>query len=261
MRLHEKVIIVTGSTMGIGEAVARRCVAEGAKVVIHGLERELAASIATTLGPSAIVHCSDLAEVNSPAELVNAAIKAFGRLDGLVNNAAFIPRGNLATTDAALFDKCMAINARAPLLLIQAALPHLQKSRGAVVNIGSVNAYCGEPNLLPYSISKGALMTLTRNLGDALHREAGVRVNQINPGWVLTTNENLTQMRMGKPADWPAHLSSEFAPSGGLIAPEQIASAVVFWLSDESRPASGTVMEYEQFPVIGRNPPKEPQKT
>jgi len=257
LRLKDKVILVTGSATGIGEAIARRCVAEGARVLIHGLEKDLAATVAKSLDDSAVVHCNDLADPAAPAELVDAAIRAFGRLDGLVNNAAFIPRGNLDTSDPALFDKCMAINARAPMFLIKAALPYLKQARGSVVNIGSVNAYCGEPNLLPYSLSKGALMTLTRNLGDALHREAGVRVNQINPGWVLTANENRVQMSMGKPADWVARLPAEFAPSGGIIAPEQLASAVLFWLSDESRPASGTVMEFDQFPIIGRNPPKE----
>ena len=68
-------------------------------------------------------------------------------------------------------------------------MPYLSKQHGCVLNIGSVNAYSGEPNLFAYSVSKGALMTLTRNLGDTLHRENGVRVNQINPGWVLTETE------------------------------------------------------------------------
>ena len=76
-----------------------------------------------------------------------------------------------------------------PFALIKSALPYLSKQHGCVLNIGSVNAYSGEPNLLAYSITKGALMTMTRNLGDTLFRENGVRVNQINPGWVLTETE------------------------------------------------------------------------
>src|SRR5207248_7316806 len=99
MRLADKCILVTGSTTGIGEAIARRCVAEGARVVIHGLERDLAATVAKSLGDSAVVHCNDLSDPAAPAELVDAAIRAFGRLDGLVNNAAFIPRGNLDISD------------------------------------------------------------------------------------------------------------------------------------------------------------------
>ena len=85
-----------------------------------------------------------------------------------MNNAAWVARSDLLATDAAFFDKMMAINVRAPLLLIRAALPHLKESQGCVLNIGSINAYSGEGNLLAYSISKGALMTLSRNLADAL---------------------------------------------------------------------------------------------
>ena len=261
MRMSGKVILVTGSTTGIGEAIARRVVADGGRVIVHGLERELGEAVTRDLGDAARLHVGELANPGFPGELVRFAAGAFGgRLDGLVNNAAFIPRTNIGNTDVGVFDRCLAVNVRAPLFLIQAALPMLSTARGSVVNIGSVNAYSGEPNLLPYSISKGALMTLTRNLGDALHRDHGVRVNQINPGWVGTKNEHAIQMRMGKPANWVEQLPKEYAPSGNIIPPEVIANAVCFWLSDESRPVSGTVMEMEQYPVIGRNPPKEPPK-
>jgi len=127
-----------------------------------------------------------------------------------------------------------------------------------VLNIGSVNAWCGEPNLLPYAISKGALMTLTRNLGDVLFREAGVRVNQINPGWVLTENEATRKRADGLAPDWPSHLPREFCPAGRLIRPEEIAAAAISWLADECGPISGQVVDLEQHPFIGRNPPKNP---
>jgi NAD(P)-dependent dehydrogenase (short-subunit alcohol dehydrogenase family) len=167
-RLEGKVIIVTGSTTGIGEAIARRCVEEGARVLVHGREAEAGMQVVDSLGGRAVFHKDDLADPAAPARIVAAAVEAFGRLDGLVNNAAYVVRGRIGDVTVEFFDSVMAVNVRAPLLLIQAALPHLEKSRGAVVNIGSVNAYCGEENLLPYSISKGALMTLSRNLGDSL---------------------------------------------------------------------------------------------
>ena len=75
-----------------------------------------------------------------------AALAAFGTVDVIVNNAAWIVRSNIETTDAALFDRCMAVNVRAPLLLVQAALPHLKRAQGCVLNIGSINGYCGEAN-------------------------------------------------------------------------------------------------------------------
>ncbi len=254
MRLKDKVIIVTGSTTGIGEAIARRCVAEGARVLLHGLEPELGEAVAADLGMP--LEIADLADPAVPARLVARALAEFGRLDGLVNNAAWVYRGQLAAVTPEIFDKIMAINCRAPLLLIQAAIDALAERRGSVVNIGSVNAYCGEENLLPYSISKGALMTLSRNLGDTLMRQRLVRVNQINPGWVLTANEIKFKQAEGMKSDWWADLPKMFAPSGRIFDPAEIAEAVMYFLSDASGPISGQVLDIEQHPFIGRNPPK-----
>ena len=256
MRLKDKVIIVTGSTTGIGEAIARRCVAEGARVLIHGTRRQAGESVTAALGTAACLHLDDLSDPEAPARLVSAAIRAFGQLDGIVNNAAWVVRGNIHTTDAAMFDRTMAINVRAPMLMVKAALSHLQASQGSVLNIGSVNAYTGEANQLAYSTSKGALMTLSRNLSDALG-PLGVRVNHFNVGWVLSPNEYKLKISEGMAADWPAHIPRAFAPSGHILTPEHIAAAAVYWLGDESRPVSGSVLELEQFPIIGRNPVKE----
>ncbi|MEZ5301954.1 MAG: SDR family oxidoreductase [Verrucomicrobiales bacterium] len=256
-RLQDKAIIVTGSTMGIGAAIARRCAAEGASVLIHGLEREAGERVAAELGDAAALWIEDVAAPGAPDRIVAAAVGAFGRIDALVNNAGIVATGNIGTTDQALFDKVMAINARAPLFLIQAALPHLEKSRGCVLNIGSVNAYSGEEDLLPYSMAKGALMTMSRNLGDHLFRERGVRVNQINPGWVLTEKEQERRLSWGFEDGWDARLPKLFAPAGRILRPEEIAAAAAYWLSDEAGPISGQVVELEQHPFIGRNPNKE----
>ena len=182
MRLENKVIIITGSTTGIGKAIAIRCVAEGAKVVVHGLEETWGKEVVNELGETnAVLHISDLSLDGSPEKLVEAAINAFGKLDAVVNNAAIVASSNIQSTDKAYLQRLLNVNTIAPFLLIKAALPYLTTQHGCVLNIGSVNAYSGEPNLLAYSISKGGLMTMTRNLGDTLHRENGVRVNQINP--------------------------------------------------------------------------------
>jgi NAD(P)-dependent dehydrogenase (short-subunit alcohol dehydrogenase family) len=84
-----------------------------------------------------------------------------------------------------------------------------------------------------------------------------VRVNHINLGWVLSPNEYKLKVREGLPVDWPDHPPAAFAPSGRIMSPEQIATAAVYWVGDESRPISGSVLELEQYPVIGRNPLKE----
>ena len=153
--------------------------------------------------------------------------------------------------------KYYAVNLVAPFALIKAALPHLIKTKGCVLNIGSVNAYSGEPNLLAYSMSKGGLMTMTRNLGDTLHREYGVRVNQINPGWVLTETEIQRKREHGLSDDWYKELPHVYAPSGRIFFPEEIAAAAIYWLADECGPVSGQVFDVEQYPFIGRNPPKD----
>jgi NAD(P)-dependent dehydrogenase (short-subunit alcohol dehydrogenase family) len=259
MRLAGKAIIVTGSTQGVGEAIARRFVAEGARVLVHGLERELGKRIISELGDRATLICNDLTKEESAEELVAITVRQFGQLDGLVNNAARPLRATLEQTDAATFDAVMNLNLRAPLLLIRAAMPHLLKSKGAVLNIGSVNAYCGAANLLPYSVSKGGLMTLTRNIADA-YCETGMRVNQMNLGWVLTENEKRIMTDGGLPADWWKDPPRDGAPTGRLMLPEEVATAAVYWMGDESRPVTGTVMELNQFPIIGRNSVKESKK-
>lgn len=257
MRLAGKTILITGSTTGIGEATARRCAEEGASVMVHGRDLDRAEAVAATLGERAAVHIDDLADPAAPLRLVEATVDRFGRLDGIVNNAALTTRSNLATTDAAMFDTMIAVNLRAPMLLIRAAADHLKTAHGVVLNIGSINGHCGEADLLAYSMSKGGLMTMSRNLADAMGRD-GVRVIHFNVGWVLTPNEYTLKQRDGLRPDWPDRVPTAFAPSGKLLTPEQIAAVASFWLSDESAPVSGAVMELEQYPVIGRlNPMKE----
>lgn len=262
MRLNEKVVLVTGSFTGIGKAIAAACLREGARVLLHGRNagqgeatlRELEA-----MGPEKVaMHVEDITLAGAPERMVASALGAFGRLDAIVNNAALVASSNIHTTDLELFRQVLETNTLAPFALIKAALPSLRKQKGCVLNIGSVNAWSGEPNLFAYSVSKGALMTLTRNLGDTLHREDGVRVNQLNVGWVLTEKEIERKKEHGLPEDWYTQLPRVYAPAGRILQPEEIAMAAVYWLADESGPISGQVVELEQHPMIGRNPPKDP---
>jgi NAD(P)-dependent dehydrogenase (short-subunit alcohol dehydrogenase family) len=183
-------------------------------------------------------------------------VDRFGGLDGIINNAALTTRSTLETTDAAFFDRMLAVNTRAPLLIIRAALPLFrQQHRGVVVNIGSINGLCGQPNLLAYSISKGGLATMSRNLANA-HAVEGIRINHINLGWVATPNEIALKQSEGLPPGWETNVPREYSPRGAILTPEEAASHVLFWISDDSAPANGCVYELEQFSFIGRNPPK-----
>ncbi|MCC6287776.1 MAG: SDR family oxidoreductase [Chitinophagaceae bacterium] len=258
MRLKNKVIIITGSCTGIGKAIAIRAVSEGAKVVVHGLEKEWGEAVVNGLGSdNAVLLIEDITNEGAAQQLVDLAITTFGKLDAIVNNAAIVASSNLHTTDAALLRRVIEVNTIAPFNLIKAALPHLKKQKGSVLNIGSVNAYSGEPNLFAYSVSKGALMTLTHNLGDTLFREEGVRVNQINPGWVLTENETIRKKQHGLAEDWYKDLPAVYAPARRIIWPAEIAAGAVYFLSDESGPVSGQVLTLEQYPSNSRNPPKD----
>jgi NAD(P)-dependent dehydrogenase (short-subunit alcohol dehydrogenase family) len=255
MRLKDKVIIVTGSTTGIGLAIAERCVAEGAKVVVHGRDRANGEKLVARLGPAAVLHIDDLSDPACPRRLVDAAMAAFGRIDCVVNNAAIVSRRTIYDATVEDFDYVMSVNVRAPLFIIQAAFDQLKANHGSVLNIGSINGHSGEATFLHYATSKGALQTLSRNLANA-HGTDLVRFTHFNVGWVLTENESRKQIEQGLPEDWHEHVPPLYAPSGKLIMPEAIAAAAVFWLSDESKPITGTVMELEQFSVYGRNPVK-----
>jgi NAD(P)-dependent dehydrogenase (short-subunit alcohol dehydrogenase family) len=242
--------LVTGCGSAIGEAIARRLVASGARVVVSdrpGVELG-------HLGMEAVG--ADLAVPGECERLVGEVVRRLGGINVLVNNAALTTRSDLESTDAEMFDRIMAVNARGPLLLVRAAVGHMKEAGGGrVLNIGSINAYCGEPNLLAYSMSKGALMTMTRNLADALGRER-ILVNQMNLGWVLTPGERRVKREEGWAEDWPERVPGAFAPSGRLLSPEEVAHFAMGFVGEGNERVSGTVCDLEQYPVVGRNPAK-----
>ena len=256
-RLKDKVILVTGSTSGIGEGMARIFVREGARVMIHGRRRGQAQKLVNEIGGNASFVVGALEDAEVPETLIEKTVAQWGRIDGLVNNAAVMTRGAIEETDSEAFDHTVAVNLKAPFFLIRSVLPHFRRQGGgSILNIGSVNAYCGERSQCIYSVCKGAQMTLTRNLADA-HGAEGVRVNQLNVGWTLTPNERALKAKEGLPVDWPPRLPKTFAPAGRLLSPEDVAWAAVYFLSDESALINGAVLDLEQYPMIGRNPPKE----
>lgn len=261
-RLAGMVAVITGSTTGIGEAIARRFAAEGASVMIHGRNADGAHSVVEAIrsvGGEAQCFLADLADPASSEQLIDAAISAFGQLDVLVNNAAVTGRSTLESTDAAYFDSVIAVNLRAPLLLTRAALPHFRKRGcGRVINIGSINAYAGANNLLAYSISKGGLMTMSRNLASA-HAQEGILFTHFNVGWVLTPNEYMLKLDEGFAEDWHLDTPREWAPSGALLSVDMIAHFALAFADPAGGPVNGTVLELEQFPVIGVNSSKDPE--
>jgi NAD(P)-dependent dehydrogenase (short-subunit alcohol dehydrogenase family) len=155
--LSNRIALVTGSTSGIGRGIAVRFATLGAKVVVHGRDEvganQTLEAIAGEGGEAAWCR-ADLSEASACAALVGFAVERFGGLDILVNNAALTTRGDIEHVTLDVIDSILAVNLRAPLLLTQAVIPHLKaRGGGAIVNIGSVNAYIGEPKLCPYAVS------------------------------------------------------------------------------------------------------------
>ena len=250
-RLAGRIAVVTGSTSGIGKGIALHFASLGARVVVHGRDidaaRQVVADIAAG-GAEADVINGDLADPAACTAVVEFAVKRFGGLDILVNNAASTARGSVESTTLEFWDRMMAINLRAPFLCMQAAVRHMKERQGgSIVNIGSVNAYVGHPNLHAYSVSKGGLMTLTKNAAAGLGQYR-IRVNQINVGWTLTEGEHRVQRSEGKPDNWADEVVKS-RPFGRMLLPIDIAHAAAYFASDESACVSGVVMDLEQYPV------------
>ena len=245
-----RIAVVTGSTSGIGRGIAIRFAELGAKVVVHGRDEAGARLTLDAIergGGQAEWHRADLADAAACRGLIEFARTTFGGLDILVNNAALTTRGDIEDVPLDVVDSIFAVNLRAPLLLTQAAIPLLKITGGAIVNIGSVNAYIGEPKLCPYSVSKGGLMTLTKNCASYLNKYR-IRVNQINVGWTLTEGEDKVKKLEGKGDNWLED-AMRTRPWGRLLLPADVANAVVYFASDASALVTGAVMDLEQYPV------------
>lgn len=248
-RFADKVTLISGATSGIGRVTAQRIVAEGGTVVFCGFGAEAAADIVAHSHGRAYYVPVDLRHADACTQFVDAAIAHTGRIDIIINNAASVARSTLETTDAQFFDDMMALNVRAPMLIMRQALPALRANpRGAVVlNIGSLNAYVGAPNLLAYATSKGALVTMSRNLA-AAHRAEGIRVQVLNVGWTHSDGEHQLQISLGNGDDW-AIRAGKTRPTGKLLDPHDVASAILFFASDEAAAFSGSVIDLEQMPI------------
>jgi NAD(P)-dependent dehydrogenase (short-subunit alcohol dehydrogenase family) len=246
--LGQQVVVVTGAASGIGAAIARLLAQEGVGgLLLSDRDATGLARIAAGLSAPVGTCVADLAEAAAPAAIAAAATARFGRIDGLVTAAGLTTRGSFETGTAAIWDELFAVNSRAGFLLMQAAIADMKRrsAPGAIVNILSMNAWCGIPELAIYAGSKGAMLTLTRNAAHA-HMADRIRVNGINLGWVATEAEHRMQAHtLGKGEDW---LKSAAAaqPLGRLLTSEEAARLAVFLLSDASIPMSGAIIDLEQ---------------
>ena len=201
---------------------------------------------------------ADLVDPAAPARLVETCVDRFGSVTGVVNIAAVTSRANLFQDSVEHFDRMMAVNVRAPYFLIQTAARVMveQGSGGSIVNVGSTSGYGGQPKLSAYSMSKGALAVMTRNLAFALMRH-NIRVNQVNPGWMETESEHRTQLEHdGAPENW-LELAAPGLPFGRLVQPWEVANAIAYCLSATSGLMTGNVIDIDQS-VRGAGEPSRP---
>lgn len=253
--LSSAVAIVTGSTQGLGEAIAREFAARGAAgLVLTGRNAARGEAAARSIGQTGCkveFVQADLADLNSVRRIVPAADAAFGRVDVLVNAAGDTDRGTVFDTSPELFDRLIAVNLRAPFFLIQdvATLMRRKKIEGSIVNIQSMSAHGGQPFLTIYSASKTALAGLTKNAAFSL-MPWRIRVNGLNVGWMSTPGEDAVMRRHhGAQDGWLEKAAAE-QPFGRLVDPKEVARAVAFLASSESGLMTGTNIDLDQS-VLG----------
>ena len=256
-RLDGKVIIITGGTQGLGEGIARHLADLGAAgLVVCGRNEKRGQAVAADLakaGSRAVFVPGDLERVEDCRRIIPRCDEEFGRLDGLVNAAANTNRGTLDNTSVEFWDKIMATNVRAPFILIQEAARVMKREKrgGSIVNILSMVSYCGQTHLMPYSVSKGALATLTKNAAVGL-RPDRIRVNGLNIGWTATPAEDVIQRGEGQPENW-LELADAKMPLGRLSRPSDIAGITGYLLSDAAEIMTGSLVDFDQY-VMGHLP-------
>lgn len=243
--------IVTGGAQGIGFAVAEALADEGCKALaLIGRSREKGDKAVAALkrsGVDAIFIGADVASVADCKRAVETAIGHFGTVNALVNAAATSARGSLVDTTEDLFDQIFATNVRGPFFLMQGLVAHLLegKAPGSIVNVLSMSAHAGQSFLTPYSTSKGALMTLTRNVANA-YRTNRIRCNAVLPGWMDTEGEAIVQKKWhGAGDDWLEKAESA-QPMGQLVKPAQLARLVTYMVSPQSGVMTGSLVDYDQ---------------
>lgn len=236
MQPGHPVALVTGAARRLGAAIARRLHAAGYDLALHyrGSEREalaLAAELESSRAGSVLALQAELSEFDRLPELVARTVGRFGRLDALVNNASGFAPATFGDIHPGHWDRMMAVNARAPFFLAQAAAPHLRVAGGAIVNLSDIYARAPRADLAAYAISKGALEAATRALAVAMAPE--VRVNAVAPGAILWPEDGIDP-------ELQARLLAA-TPAGRTGTPDEIAAAVL-WLLRDATYTTGMVL-------------------
>lgn len=246
LQLYGKAAVLTGGAGGIGYAIAEKLAGAGVSVVLADVsaEGELKAEKLRAKGYKAQFVHTDISDEKSTEAMAAEAVRSFGGIDILINNAGIYPRAHLLETTVEMWDRVMDINLKGMFLSCKAVVPFMQKGgAGAIVNLGSSHANVGLPELFAYSVSKGGVSTLTRNLASALapHR---IRVNTVNPGWVATEKEIAERERNGQTIEDLIETGKKL-PLGRMQTAEDTASMVLFLVSDLASQITGQIIDID----------------
>lgn len=242
MKLKDKVAIVTGSARGIGEAIVRDFVNEGASVIVSDILEKEGQELANELqkaGHNVYYFKTDVSSEQNVQDLVGFAIEKFGKINILCNNAAINIPGSVTELSEDVWDRTMDVNVKSQFLVSKHVIPQMQKSGGgSIINTASANSFVAEPRLSAYVTSKGAILMLTRAMALDYAKD-NIRVNCICPGWVDTTfNDAHADLFGGRDAVLKDIASVQ--PIGRPIKPIEIAKVATFLASDDSSALTGS---------------------
>jgi L-fucose dehydrogenase len=237
LELKDKVVLITGGAKGIGGAISRALCAEGAIPVILDRDADAAHQLHLQLSPSGIV-VADLSSANNCQRAVEETVAQFGRLDSLVNNAGVNDKVGLEQGSPEKYVESLQRNLLHYYNMAHYALPHLKKSRGSIVNIASKTAVTGQGGTSGYASSKGAILALTREWAVELLPYA-IRVNAIIPAEVMTPLYHQWLDTFPNPQEKLQTILSKIPLGNRMTLPEEIASMVVFLLSDRAGHITG----------------------
>jgi NAD(P)-dependent dehydrogenase (short-subunit alcohol dehydrogenase family) len=237
MLLKAKLALITGGGSGIGGGIARAMAENGARVIVADRNATGANRVAEAIGDQATAYGLDVADRSACDALAKEVARVFGPISILVNNAGIIRRGKLeAATARADWDATMAVNLDGPYNMVTAFLDQLKATKGAIINIGSIQSFVALPNSAAYTTSKGGIRALTKALAIELSPQ-GVRVNAIGPGMITTPlNADVRQN-----PDYMANFAQRI-PLGRLGEPADIAGPAVFLASDLARYVTGVTL-------------------